>query len=354
MGIDQDSITIGTGNDRGGIATLGAGRGIGGAVVAVADHCNSLGGLAGREIVVIDYAAAVVEIDDRFAQACTEVFAMVGHRFLLAAEAASAAEACPLPDFASGPLLRSPFPLHGHLAAAFAAPASSSVVLVGPDTTVSAFERLRRLAALAESPVPLATEGTIAYPVDRPPDWAQIVADARATGAGVVHLEGGCDHAIVPFLTAAASAGWDPIVLAGVSAYDPACLTVGDLTDRLLIELPLLPYEDGDAAPATQEHGALFDAIGTPRTGEALLAASAFWRWVVVSAECGEDHDRDCVTGGAAVEDWTGGGLHPAMGDDETMEPCVVVMAVSEGTFVRRLPAEPGVYDCTPEWAVEL
>ncbi|NIW30887.1 MAG: hypothetical protein GWN25_28305 [Actinobacteria bacterium] len=229
------------------------------------------------------------------------------------------------------------------------------MVLVRPDTRSAALDSERRTLALAEAPVPVTVVGDVAYPVDRVADWDLVVGTARASGAGLVHLEGGCDHAVVPFLSIAAAAGWEPIVVTGPAAYDPACLAASELTGRLLVEVPFLPYEDGDAAPVTAEHAGFLDALGGPRTGDALLAASAFWRWVTAAAACGTDLDRECLADQAATIDaWTGAGLHPAVGLDGSMEPCVVVLGVEDGEFVRRLPTEPGTYDCTPEWSVSL
>lgn len=355
-GVDDESITVGTGNDRGGTATFNAGRGMSEAVLAVAGYCNSLGGIAGRDIVVVSYDAAVVETQQRVADACEEVLAMVGFRYLMAAEATIAAARCGLPTFAVRSLTRSPFPLHGHFAAIFAAPAEAGlVVLVGPDTPTGAVDRQLRADALSISPVPIEVVGEIGYPIDEAPDWGVIVAEARATGAGLVHLSGGCDHAVVPFLEIAAAAGWGPLVLATTSAYDPSCLADPDLVGRLLIELPLLPFEDGDAAPATAAHAELLDGIGAPRTGDALMAVSSFWRWVVSTAMCGPELDRAClIETSGRIDAWDAGGLHAVEFVDGTTEPCVVVMGVDEGAFVRLLPAEPGTYDCTPDWSVDV
>ena len=49
----------------------------------------------------------------------------------------------------------------------------------------------------------------------------------------------------------------------------------------------------------------------------------------------------------AAIDEWSAGGLH-ATTDPGTsvIEPCVVLLGVDEGAFVRRLPEAPGEMDC--------
>ncbi len=356
-GVSDDAITIGVGTDRGGIAAVGSGRGAVEMVEALADLCNAQGGLLGRDLRVIEYDAAAVEAGDRVAEACDEVVALVGTVFVQEIESTLTALSCGLPLYPAGANLvpTDPFTLHGHLAALFADPASAaSVVLVGPDTASGAADRAARRAAVETGATVLTVAGEVAYPVDRLPDWARIVADARASGAGQVHLVGGCDQAVLPFAAAAVGIGWNPMIVATAAAYDEACLAVAE-PSRLLVEVPFLPFEDGDSAPATAAHAALLDRVGAPRTGIAILAASAFWRWATAAPVCLPDPERGCFAEVLAGQtDWSAGGLHPGIGTDGTTEGCAVVLGVEDGTFVRRLPGEPGTYDCNPEWSVTL
>ena len=356
-GVDDESIVIGTGNDRGGLATFDAGRGLTEAVAALADHCNGLGGLAAREIVVVDFDAAGVETAERIVEACAQVHAMVGFRYLEGLLAAATAAECALPLVpAPASSLGTQVRLHGHLAALFGAPLEAgSVALVGPDTVSGVLARQQRAAALVGdgSPFPLTVTADLGYPVDVPPDWSGIVGAVRFSGAGAVHIDGGCEHAVVPFLRTAREAGWDPVVVATVSAYDDACLADPELVTRLLVELPILPFEDGEAAPATLIHQEILSLTGAPLTGDALLAASAFWKWAVAVDRCGSALDRACVDRQAGlVDNWTAGGLHPAVGADGSAEPCAIVLGAPEGEWTRLLPTEPGTYECNPDWAV--
>jgi len=353
-GVTADVVTIGTGSDRGGIGTPGAGEGIVEMIEVLADFCNAHGGLHGRDLRVIDYDAAAVEADDRVLEACTEVVALVGHAFLQEVETALSAAACGLPLFSGGSDLvpTSPFPLHGHLVGAFTDPGTAGdIVLVGPDTPLAAAERNVRRQAIEVSGV-VSVVGEVAFPIDSVPDWERITGEIRALGAGQVHIDGGCLQSILPFTDVAERAGWRPVVVATGIAYDPACLATPQ-PDRLLVEVPFLPYEDGALAPATTAHAELLDQIGAPRTGAGILAATEFWRWAAAADQCLLDVEPHCFAEARAEQNaWTAGGLHPAIEPDGSTEGCAVVLGVEDGRFVRRLPLDAGGYDCEPERSV--
>ncbi|MEM7142191.1 MAG: hypothetical protein AAF548_14300 [Actinomycetota bacterium] len=344
-GVTDEAIVIGTGSDRGGLATSDAGNGIVEMIEVVVDLCNASGGLLGREVQVIEYDAAAVEAADRVAEACTEVAALVGHRFLQEADDVLGALECGLSrvpaDAAFG--TSGPVRLHAQLAAAFSDPTGAAVAIVGPDTPTDAARRDRYAAAIALHDGPLDVVASLGYPIDRLPDWDRIVGDARAAGAGQVFVSGGCRHAILPFAEVAAAAGWSPVYSATASAYDDACLEIAE-PERLFIALPFLPVEDGDDAPALAAHLALLERVGSTLTGDGVMAASAFWRWVSGATEClATDPDPTC---GVALDRWTAGGLHAAVSADGAGDGCAVVVGLGATGFERRLPVDPGTYEC--------
>ena len=356
-GVAVDAVTIGTGSDRGGLATPAAGNGIIEMIEVLVDLCNASGGIAGRDVRVIDYDAAGFEAAERVEEACVETVALVGHQFLQEIETAFSAAACGLPLFGGGTGLvpTTPFGLHGHLVAFFDAPeTAAAIVLMGPDTPAAAADRAARRQAIEVAGGALTVVGELTYPIGSVPDWGRLTGEARALGAGQVHIDGGCAQAVLPFVAAADQAAWRPLVVATAVAYDEDCLASAQ-PDRLLIELPFLPFEDDDAAPATAAHAALLDRIAAPRTGVGMLAATEFWRWASAAETCLTDVDPQCwATIRAAQDGWTAGGLHPPLATDGSSEGCAVVLGVENGEFVRRLPGEPGLYDCTAELSVVL
>ena len=363
IGVDEMTILIGTGNDRGGLHTAGSGRGIPDAVEVMAGYCNSLGGLAGRNVVVLEYDAAAVEAADRASEQCGEVASVVGYGYLDEADARAVREACGLPSFPAwvgGLVAGEPFSLHGHLLAFFLEPAAGMVALVGPATPTGEERRARRRSALETSVSGFAIAAEIGYSIANDPGWDLVAAEALDAGAGLVHIDGSCRASVVPFLRSAASLDWSPVLLAVPSAYDPECVAEaaqeGLGIHRLTVELPFLPLEDGAVdAPVTAAYADMFDELAAPVTGDALLAASAFWRWAFAVGECAGSLSRTCLNGVAALTDgWTAGGLHRPYDFDGRTDPCLVVMGVVDGFFVRQLPETPGSYDCEPGRSVVL
>jgi hypothetical protein len=363
IGVGEMSILIGTGNDRGGLHTFGSGRGIPDAVEVMAGYCNSLGGLAGRNVLVLEYDAAAVEAADRAAEQCAEVASVVGHGYLDEAGADDVRDLCRLPSFPAwvgGLVAGEPFSLHGHLLAFFLEPAAGNVALVGPATPTGAEQRAIRRSALESSDSGFVVATEIGYPIAADPGWDSVAAAALDSGAGLVHIDGSCRAAVVPFLRGAAALDWSPVLLGGPSAYDPECVAEaaqeGLGIHSLIVELPFLPLEDGAVdAPVTAAYAEMFAELAAPVTGDALLAASAFWRWALAVGGCTESMSRSCLQGAAALTvGWTAGGLHRPYDFDGSTDPCLVVMGVVDGAFVRQLPESPGTYDCEPERSVVL
>ncbi len=356
IGIDADAITIGVGNDRGGLYSAGSGRGMPDAVEVMAGHCNELGGLVGREVRVVEYDAAVVEIESRTLAQCQEVTAVVGQGYLLADDAAAGREACGLPSF-DGWLddltIGMPVVLVGFLHAVSSEAAAERVVLVGPDTTSGIDANEARAAALHASTVPASVVASLTYPIDAAPDWEAIAESIRDVDGGLVRIDGPCTSVITPLLRAFLDDEMPPLVMSGPSAYDHACIAEADATgaptSRLLVELPFRPIEDGDAAPITARYVEILDEVAVEPTGDALLAASAFWRFATAADACGLGLGRECLVEHAStLAGWTSGGLHRTLGSGAFSDTCAVIVGVEGGRFERRVPTTPGVYDCDP------
>lgn len=347
-GVSNDTIEIASGNDRGGLYTSGSGRGMPEAVVAMADLCNSRGGLAGRTVVVVDGDAAVVEIEQRTAEQCASSLAVVGYGYLREIFAQLARDECGLASFPGWPswlLASDPPPLAAHEFAVTVDPASIDIAIVGPDTLLGESDRQRIADAIDNyvGLVPFAVTDIESYAVAAEPDWNGIVSRLDRSGAGLVHLWGACQSALVPFLDAAQQRRYEPTVVVGPSAYDSECVTDAELFgvsfDKVLVELPFLPIEDAVAAPFTTEFAAILDEAGAPVTGDALLATASFWHFVDASTNCGVDLSQACLRAESSRE-WTAGGLLPS---DPT---CRVVMAIRPAGFVRVSPQSVGEYAC--------
>lgn len=348
-GVDEGSIRIATGNDEGGRFSGQSGATMPDAVVAMAEHCNGLGGLAGRVITVEAYDAAVTEVPDVAARQCEEGLALVGYGYLQESLGTETWNGCSMPRFEGWPtdlLDAEPRPLLAHRAAALSDPAAFSVGVVVPDTTAGRTEAEAVQAALTVAGFTVVAVEF--YPLTVEVDWPALSRRLADVGVGLIHLGGSCRGATVPLLLAGGADG--PPIVADVSTYDDACrgdaVALGAPVQKVLVQLPFLPVEDGDAAPVTQAFVEILDRFGAVATGDGLLAGSAFWEFAVAVDACrASGVSRTCLDE-QRDEEWNGAGLHP--GFDSVS--CRVVMALTETGFERVLPSEPGRFSC-PEGA---
>ncbi|MEM9465675.1 MAG: hypothetical protein AAGA90_09900 [Actinomycetota bacterium] len=347
-GIDDTTIRIATGNDEGGRHAGRSGASMPEAVVAMAEHCNTLGGLAGRAIAVETYDAAVTEVPDVAARQCEETFALVGHGYLQASLGTETWNGCGLPRFDgwSSALLRAePVPLLAHRVAAVTDGAALSVAIVMPETTAGRTEAEAAQIALVAAGFSVATVEFYSPAVEI--DWPAMQSRIAASGAGSIHVSGSCRGATMPLAAAGGAEG--PTIIADASSYDDDCradaAALGVPLDNILLQVPFLPVEDGDDAPVTQAFVEILERFGASATGDALLAGAAFWEFAVAVDACRSDVvTRDCLDERRDVE-WNGAGIHPPAADAS----CRVVVAMTADGFERVLPAEAGRFGCPDE-----
>ena len=78
QGVTADSVTIGYGDDAGYQAAPGLNKEMSEAVEAMIDWCNEQGGINGRTVKGNYYDAAILNANNAMAEACTQVFMLVG------------------------------------------------------------------------------------------------------------------------------------------------------------------------------------------------------------------------------------------------------------------------------------
>jgi ABC-type branched-subunit amino acid transport system substrate-binding protein len=371
-GLTAESITIGTGNDRGGLYTALSGRGIPDTIRVLADRCNALGGINGRVVVVDEHDAAVLEVVERMQVACESNFALVGHGYLLDTVGDVARVECGLPAFPAWTTMRpgaealvvaavpsqpDHMVLDGLALAVFAAGedgARIGVVVPATDGGLDAAARIQAAIVGAQLDI---EAFVFEYPIDRPADWGAIVASASSAGVGVVWVEGSCGSTLVPLMEAAGAIGWRPAVAGDSDLYDPYCSSVNaTLVDGTILTMDVFPAEDRGSVAAVDEHVQLLRAAGIDPTADALRAASAFWLWASAMADCAEPLTRECVVANAeAVDEWTAGGLHPATDPGSWADAgCFAMVSVVNGAFERVVEGSQGEMDCEPDVWVEL
>lgn len=345
VAIDNGRIRIATGSDEGGRFAGQSAATMPNAVVAMAEHCNTLGGLAGRVIAVDSYDAVVTELPEVAARQCDEAFALVGYGYLQESLGTETWNGCDLPRFEGWPsavLDAEPVPLLAHRLAAITDPTALSVAIVVPDTTAGRTEAEAAQAALASDG--FSVVAVEFYPLTVEIDWAAMRDRLVAAGAGLIHLAGSCRGATMPLLTETGADG--PTIVADLSTYDEACradaVSFGLPVDKVLLQLPFLPIEDGAEAPVTQAFVEILETYGAAPTGDAFMAGASFWEFAVAVDACrGVVLTRGCVED-RRVDEWNGAGIHPPAADAS----CRVVVALAADGFERLLPAEPGRFSC--------
>ena len=370
-GVDGTTVTIATGNDRGGLYTAGSARGVSDAVRAAADRCNALGGIAGRQIVVIEHDAAVVEVVDAMTDAC-EAFAIVGQGYLWDTLAEPTRLECGLPSFpawtttrpgalglTATALTRHPaeMSLDPILLALFGGVSTEAVAIIVPESAGGTALAGRHRLAIELSALDLHVE-VFTYPLDREPDWAEMTANARRSGAGIAFVSGSCRDTLAPLVEAAAAGDWQPTFITGPDGHDPACAASWPaLLEGVVTVLPMQPPESFRPSPAIDEISWLLEASAVEVNADSLSAVSAFWLWATAANPCADDLTRECLIESAhSLISWSSGGLHGATdpGDASLASGCDVTLLIRDGSYTRIVPEEPGELACEHQLVVDV
>ena len=144
--------------------------------------------------------------------------------------------------------------------------------------------------------------------------------------------------------------GYRPDVIAqDANFYDQNWVdAAGAAADGVFVRTVFWPFEEADANPATQQYLDLVTAIDgkIAPARHAVDVGLAALRPAARDCDLENNLTRSCVLeGAAAVEDWTGGGLHAPTNPGSNEPPeCTIVLRVEGGAFTRFAPDEG--YDC--------
>jgi ABC-type branched-subunit amino acid transport system substrate-binding protein len=368
QGITDDGIAVGTVADPGFSGAPGLNQEIFDAGEAFVRWCNEQGGINGRALDLTPYDAAITEYQPQMEAACGEEFAIVGDGAVQDNFWGPIGAACGLIDIAG-------FAVTPEKAGPTGAgvPAQTRVVQPVPNPSDSYPAGAIRIldeafpGAIDHVGIVYGDLATTAIQKDR------IVEATEAEGGTIVYeaatnILGEANWA--PFAAAIAEAGVEWLVVVGAAEatgqlqqamieidyrpdvtlletnfYDPIFLeSAGDSAEGTFVRMVFTPFEEAADNPATARYIELVEAIDGK---VALLGAQSMSAWLLFATaakECDDagDLSRSCVLATAGgVEAWDGGGLHAA-GDPSTNAPtpCVMLVAVEDGEFVRYAPDE--------------
>ncbi len=238
-----------------------------------------------------------------------------------------------------------------HPEAIDSAPSRSS-----PTSVPRSRPRTRRVAGFSQ--VGYEWLGEIEYNVNGEEDWTPFVLQLRDLGAELVYFTGTCLPNYQQFRAAAQVNDFDAVWQVDNPWYDAPCAEANadGVMDGTLIRVPIVPFEERDINPATDDYMTLMEDAGEPISALAVQTVSAFLLWATAASACGSELTAECVIDQArAVGEWDGHGLHvpgdPGANDAAT---CVVVMELTGTEFTRVHPEEPGTFACDPSFRVEI
>ncbi|CAN5500523.1 hypothetical protein BH10ACT3_BH10ACT3_06330 [soil metagenome] len=377
QGRGADKLYIGVGNDRTSTLRPGLQKPLWDASAAFAAWCNAQGGVGGLQIEIVDLPAALFDVEAAMTTACTDVFAMVGggmaqDNLQFSGKDGSDFHKCGLVDIPAYAVSTEKSGSNGQVQP-----------LPNPSTSVTNtwFRDFKKLYpddaknwSVAWGDIPsleipklkyeaavndvggMDTVAAVPYPVVGTTDWAPLGLSLLDKGATSLTWVG--DSAdLSRVLATMREQGWKGTPLLETTAYDPTLFASGpEAVEGSVINLYDHPLEEADQWPATQKYIDLMDEFA-PDGDKAVLGINSMSAWllfVTAANACGEKNngvlDRACIIEqAAAVDDWTGGGLHaatnPEDGPNAKAGPCAMLLIVKDGKFERLFPEIDGADD---------
>jgi ABC-type branched-subunit amino acid transport system substrate-binding protein len=375
LGVTDETITIGFGDDAGYQGAPGLNHEMSDAVKAMIEWCNAQGGINGRQIVGNYYDAKVLEASNATQEACTQVFMLVGQGWALDGGAEPARLNCSLAtvpgftsnsEFAMAPLMVQPNPnptdfnnvqQAAALARAFPAEVKKAAVVYSSlPSTIDATEKM--LGTYTSQGFEFLDACRQTYAIQGEADWKPIALRLKECGAEMVYFSGTPIPHFENMLDAANQVDYDPIWFSETNFATPqlADWNVSGYGDRLYVRMTYTPLEQADVNPATQQY---IDIVKGNGGDVALLGAqstSAFLLWATAAKECGSNLTSACVLDELSrVHEWTGGGLHSPMDPGANLPgDCGMVLKLEGTEYVQWAPEERGTFECDPSFMVKV
>lgn len=371
-GGSSDVLRLGVAGDRSSEIRPGLNKDMWDSSVAFAAWCNELGGIGGLPIEIVDLDAALFNVEAVMTSACTGVFAMVGggmvqDQLQFSGKDGSDFHSCELidiPGFANSPEKADsngqvqPIPNPGTTQNTTWFSDFQQLEPEAAEKWVTIWGELPSIEAVKikyESSME-AIGGSeilesISYPAAGADDWvpyAQKLVDSGATSFTWI----GEPVFFVKFLESARQRGWEGTALLETNNYNEVLLG-SDAAEGTVVRTTFHPLEEVDDWPAIADYleivnGNVDDAVVGP------LGMQSFSAWLLFATAanaCGELNegvlDRTCILEqAAAVDDWTGGGLHGPQNPDAVgrveASSCGMLLVVRDGEFQRLYPEVGG------------
>jgi ABC-type branched-subunit amino acid transport system substrate-binding protein len=374
QGVTDSSITIGYGDDAGYQATPGLDKEMSDAVKGMIEWCNDQGGINGRTVEGVYYDAKLTEVNNVMAEACNQVFMLVGEGFALDGSGEQTRVSCGLPAVAgyatnaavvTGPDLFQPEPSPPdqnsigaavQLAAEYPDQVKKAAVVYG-DFATTQETRDKALASY-----PKAGWNFIGcdqgYPITGSIDWKPIVQRLKDCGVEVVYFTGTPAPNFENMLDAAQQLDFTPLYMTERNFYEEsfAAWNQSGNADNVFVNTQVVPFDQSSDNPATQAYLDVVESVGGDTSTLGALSASAFLLWATAVDQCGATVTRDCVVSNLEqITEWDGGGLHSTAnpGQNEITQ-CAMTLRMQGTSYTQWAPDTPGEFQCDPSYVVDM
>jgi ABC-type branched-subunit amino acid transport system substrate-binding protein len=364
-----DVLRIGVANDRTSQIRPGLNKEMWDASTAFVAWCNEQGGIGGLPIEMVDLDGKLLEVEAAMTKACHGVFMMVGGGYVqdnleFSGKPDSDFHKCGLadiPGFAVSPEkaesngqvqpLPNPSAETGsawlQIYKSLEPDNAESMAEVWGDLPAMEAVRNRAVAVMADQDVEVA--GVFDYPATGLPDWTPLAQEVIGSGATSMHWVGEPTF-LGNLVKALREQGWKGDPVNETNIYDQQYVDTAGVENAAgtIIRTAFHPFEEADIWPATKQYMDIVNE-NVDDAKIAILGAQSFSAWLLFATaanNCAADNDnvltRACVLrSAAAIDGWTGGGLHaPAnLGPDGSPPGCEMAITVTpDGEFERLSP----------------
>jgi hypothetical protein len=369
-GVTDDTITVGTITDKGGIVQ-GLNEEMYDTAVAFTEWCNEHGGILGRELVLSNVDAKLFDYEPAMTDACGRDFALVGGGAVFDEDPNDIRVGCDLPNIA------------GYVVSARGRTAELQVQAIPNsiyDIAMGRYNAAERdfgeggdrygIMASAIPSVLMVKQQSIevaeskgfevAYSYDYQSQgetgWANFVRDMREQDIKILEFIGQPQN-LIELTDQMAVADWHPeVILLSTNFYDELYEEAATTDSNLYIQSVFHPLELADENKATQDYLDLMEQYN-PDGKVAQLGVQGLSAWLLfaqAATECGAELTADCLLEeAAALDEWTAGGLHaPQQPGNTTPSPCFLILGLDETGFFYNedaTQATDGIFNCDEE-----
>lgn len=328
------------------------------AIQAFVEYCNSLGGINGRPLELLELDSALTEYRAAVERACNEAFAIVGGASVFDDTAVDVSEGCGIPDivgFAASPKHQlaatvimpspnsprtQPVGAGRYIMETYPEAAQNAAIFYAPSVAkTSALKQIEGYESIGWNFV-LKQE----VPINET-NWGPRVEALRSSGAQYVFMQ--AEYGMLAGLLKEMKAqGVEVQVVEGGSAmYKQELLDAGgDAVEGLLINSSTWPLFEIDQSPELGRYAEWLETTnpGAEPAGLGIQSWSAGLLFATAAKALGSDLTRAGLLDELhSIHEWDGHGIHGTSDPGAGMPSgCFVYLRVEGGEFVRHYPDE--------------